>query len=196
MPSKKEKIVVKKMIAKQHQEERRKQKVGGGGSRRIIVDCDDEGFWSMEATGKECTKPSLSKASSGDVKFLRPGQVFHLPQPTGTVNNGAFVVGNGGIGVTEDFDEAVQGLSVKEYCTDVEGQVMWEGDSFAWEYSVFRMKAWAITEKLYNPVKMRSTTFEKFMLATFPKTLEMLGEEVEKKRPMIELTNEDEEGAW
>jgi hypothetical protein len=112
-----------------------------------------------------------------------------MHQPTGVVDDGAFVVG---IGVTTNFDAVDEEFSVKEFCTQVEGQVMW-GSSFAWDISFFRKKAWAITEKLYDPVKMRSTTFEQFMLATFPQTLEMLGAEEEKTWPKVELTNEDDE---
>jgi hypothetical protein len=188
----KAKIAKAKRLALWRKHQRESRKMRGGGSRRITVNCDAEGVWDAVATGKEPTKPSLSQASSGNVKFLRPGQVFRLPRPTGVVDDGAFVVG---CGVTCNVDVFVEEFSVKEFCTKVEGQVMW-GPSFAWDISFFRQKAWAITEKLYDPVKMRSTTFEEFMLATFPQTLEMLGAEEEKTWPKVELTNEDDEHYW
>ena len=194
--NKKNTIAAAKRTSRGRRQERNARKMKGGGSCTFSVECDDEGIVSVVSTGKTRTKPTLGSDQTGNTKFLRPKQVHHKRQPAGVVNDGAFVVGGGGIGVTEDFDEAEQGLSVKEYCTGVVGQVMWEGTSFAWDHASFRMKAWAITEKLYDPIKMRSTTFEKFMLATFPQTLERLGAEEEKKWPTMELTNEDEEDAW
>ena len=193
MPNKKDKIAAAKRISRGRRMERNALKVKGGGSRTFVVECDDEGIVSVVSTGKARTKPTLGADQTGNTKFLRPGQVHHMHQPTGLVDDGAYVIGMGGIGVTSDFDLAQQGFSVKEFCTQVEGQVMW-GPSFAWEHSFFREKAWVITEKRYDPVKMRNTTFEEFMLATFPQTLEMLGAEEEKKWPKMQLTDEDDEG--